>query len=135
WRDAVYDFLKRNGLPSAAPVLPPPPGGQEVEQAFAKYLAAPDYEKAFVIGSKGYYGWASGYATQEEALKAAQRECGNRCETVYALDDALAAGNSTPTAQSPRTTPRPVAVAPEGAPITPMDGRLQQRAAPTLTAP
>ena len=25
WRDAVYDFLKRNHLPFAAPVLPPPP--------------------------------------------------------------------------------------------------------------
>lgn len=123
WRDAVYGFLKRNGLPSTAPSLPPPPGGAEIEQAFASYLATPDYEKAFVIGKNGAYGWASGYVTQEEALKVARRECYNQCGTVYALDDTLAAGTQPP---SPQATTNPVAVTPERARITPMDGRLQQ---------
>jgi hypothetical protein len=136
WRDAVYDFLKRNGLPSAAPVLPPP-GGAEVAQAFAKYVATPNYEKAFVIGSKGYYGWASGHATQEEALRAARSECGNHCGTVYALDDTLAAGGSAPVAQAPSSpvTPRPAAGTPEGGATKSMDGRLQQRLGPGSTAP
>ena len=72
WRDAVYAFLQRNVLPTTAPSLAPPPGGAKVEQAFATYLATPNYEKAFVIGRNGAYGWASGYATQDEALKAAR---------------------------------------------------------------
>ena len=35
WRDAVYDFLKRNGLPFAAPSLPPPRATGEIARAFA----------------------------------------------------------------------------------------------------
>jgi hypothetical protein len=137
WRDAVYGFLKRNGLPSTAPSLPPPPGGTAVEQAFANYLATPNYKKAFVTGKNGAYGWASGYATQEEALKAARQECENRCGTVYALDDTLPAGGSAPAAQSlsPPATAQPAAISPDRARITPMDGRLQPRPGPGLTAP
>jgi hypothetical protein len=137
WREAVYDFIKRNGLPYAAPVLPPPPGGTKVEQAFAQYLATPDYEKAFVIGDKGSYGWARGYSTLEEALSRARRECDNHCGTVYALDDTLAAGGSAPVAQSssPPATPRPVSITPNGGATKPMDGRLQQRPSRGLTAP
>jgi dienelactone hydrolase len=128
WRDAVYGFLKHNGLPSTAPNLSPPPGGAAVEQAFAQYLATPDYEKAFVIGRDGYYGWASGQASPEEALSRARRNCGNHCGTVYALDDTLAASGSAPVAQSPSppATAQPTAISPERARITPMDGRLQQ---------
>jgi len=137
WCDAVYGFLKRNGLPSTAPSLPPPPGGAEVDQAFAKYLATPDYEKAFVIGRNDAYGWASGYATREEALSRARQECKNHCGTVYALDDTLAADSSAPVAPpvSPPATAQPAALSPERARITPMDGRLQQRPGPGLTAP
>jgi len=137
WRDAVYAFLKRNVLPTTAPSLAPPPGGAKVEQAFATYLATPNYEKAFVIGRNGAYGWASGYATQEEALRVARDECNNHCGTVYALDDTLAAGGSAPVAQppSPPATAQPAAVSPERARITPMDGRLQQRPGSGLTAP
>jgi dienelactone hydrolase len=128
WRDAVYDFLKRNELPSTAPSLPPPRGGNALEQAFANYLATPDYEKAFVIGSNGAYGWAAGYPTPEQALNAAYRHCKNRCGIVYALDDVLAS-------QQPLVTTQPVSVTPEGARITPMDGHLQQRPLHPLTAP
>jgi dienelactone hydrolase len=137
WRDAVYGFLKRNGLPSTAPSLAPPPGGTEVEQAFAQYLATPDYEKAFVVGRNGAYGWASGDATLEEALKAARGKCNNHCGTVYALDDTLAAGGAAAATQSPSpsTNAKPVAVSPERARITPMDGRLEQRPGPNSTAP
>jgi hypothetical protein len=137
WRDAVYGFLRHSGLPSTAPSLPPPPASAEVEQAFTKYLATPDYEKAFVIGRNGAYGWASGHGTLEDALKVARRNCENRCGTVYALDDTLAAGGSAPVAMplSPQTTPHPAAITPERARITPMDGRLQQAPRPTLTAP
>jgi dienelactone hydrolase len=128
WRDAVYGFLKRNGLPTTAPSLALPPGGLAVEQAFAQYLATPNYEKAFVIGRNGAYGWASGYATQDEALKVARQECENHCQTVYAVDDTLAAGGSAPVAKplSPPTTAQPAAITPERARISPMDGRLQQ---------
>jgi dienelactone hydrolase len=137
WRDAVYDFLKRNGLPSTAPSLPPPPGGSEVAQAFTKYLATPNYEKAFMIGRNGAYGWASGLATQQEALKAARQECQNHCGMVYALDDRLATDGSAPIAQPslPPTAVKPVATTPEDTRITPLDGRLQQAPAPPLTAP
>ncbi len=128
WRDAVYGFLKRNGLPAAGPVLAPPPGGSEVEQAFTQYLATPDYEKAFVIGRDGYYGWASGYASQVEALKAARRECNNHCWTIYALDDTLAASGSPAVTRSPPSPPpaRPAAITPAGAEAKAMDGRLRQ---------
>jgi dienelactone hydrolase len=124
WRDGVYDFLKRNGLPYTAPVLPSPPGGGEVEQAFAKYLASPDYEKAFVVGRNGAYGWATGRATLEAALNAARGACGNNCKTVYALDDTLAADDSASAAQPPS---RPAAATPGSSAIKPLDGRLQQR--------
>jgi dienelactone hydrolase len=129
WRDAVYGFLKQNGLPSTAPSLSPPPGGAAVEQAFANYLATPDYEKAFVIGERGAYGWAWGYATLEEAIARALRECKDRCRTVYAVDDTLIApgSSSIPQPMLPPAAARPVSVAPEGARITPLDGRLQQR--------
>ncbi|MBV9632940.1 MAG: acetylxylan esterase [Xanthobacteraceae bacterium] len=127
WRDAVYGFLKQNGLPSTAPSLPPPPGGSAVEQAFANYLATPDYEKAFVIGRNGAFGWAAGYATPEQALNAAYRYCKNRCGTIYAQDDTLAADTAEAVTQSPSSAPaQPVSVTPEGGHITPLDGRLQQ---------
>jgi dienelactone hydrolase len=127
WRDAVYGFLKQNGLPSTAPSLPPPPGGAAVEQAFANYLATPDYEKAFVIGERGAYGWAWGYATLEEAIARARRECKDRCRPVYALDDTLAADAAEAAAQSPSpATTQSISVTPESAHITPLDGRLQQ---------
>ncbi|MGA8410429.1 MAG: hypothetical protein WB756_01605, partial [Xanthobacteraceae bacterium] len=46
WRDAVYDFLKRNHLPFAAPTLAPPPQATaEFVQAFKDYLATPNYER------------------------------------------------------------------------------------------
>ena len=103
WRDTVYDFLKRNGLPFAAPALPPPRPTGEIARAFASYLATPSYEKAFVVGADGSYGWASGYATLEEALAVARENCANRCGTIYALDDTLAA--SGPGAASASSTP------------------------------
>src|SRR5262245_51902522 len=91
WRDAVYAFLKRNHLPADAPRLPPPPQATpELAQAFENYLATPKYEKAFVIGERGRFGWSSGNASTQQALAAAQKQCGNRCGTIYAIDDALA---------------------------------------------
>ena len=56
---------------------------------------------------------------------------------VYALDDTLAAGGAAAATQSPSpsTNAKPVAVSPERARITPMDGRLQQRPDPGSTAP
>jgi dienelactone hydrolase len=91
WRDAVYAFLKRNHLPSDPPQLQPPPRATpEITQAFKKYLATPNYEKAFVTGDGGRYGWASGKATAKDALAAARKFCSNRCDTIYAVDDTLA---------------------------------------------
>jgi dienelactone hydrolase len=99
WRDAVYDFLKRQHLPFEAPTLPPPTGaGSELAQAFADYLATPDYEKAFVIGRGGYYGWSSGHDSLDDALAAARDECAQHCDTVYAIDDTLAGGLAAPKA-------------------------------------
>lgn len=109
WRDAVYDFLKRNHLPFAAPTLPPPPqASAAIAQAFADYLATPNYEKAFVIGPGGAYGWASGYNTADAALAAAREQCEQSCKVVYAIDDTLAdaaAGSQPPASSAPATTP------------------------------
>ena len=112
WRDAVYDFLKRNHLPFAAPRLPPPPqASAAIAQAFADYLATPNYEKAFVIGPGGAYGWASGYNTADAALAAAREQCEQNCKVVYAIDDTLAdaaAGSqppAPPASSAPATTP------------------------------
>lgn len=102
WRDAVYDFLKRNHLPFAAPTLAPPPqAAAEIVQAFQDYLATPNYEKAFVTGPVGYYGWASGYASVDAALAAAREQCEQHCNVVYAIDDTLAGAG----AGSQATTP------------------------------
>ena len=110
WRDAVYDFLKRNHLPFAAPTLPPPPqASAAIAQAFADYLATPNYEKAFVIGPGGAYGWASGYNTADAALAAAREQCEQNCKVVYAIDDTLAdaaAGSQPPASSAPATTGR-----------------------------
>jgi dienelactone hydrolase len=112
WRDAVYDFLKRNHLPFAAPTLAPPPqASAAIAQAFADYLATPNYEKAFVIGPGGAYGWASGYNTADAALAAAREQCEQNCKVVYAIDDTLAdaaAGSqppAPPASSAPATTP------------------------------
>jgi dienelactone hydrolase len=112
WRDAVYDFLKRNHLPFAAPMLPPPPqASAAIAQAFADYLATPNYEKAFVIGPGGAYGWASGSNTADAALAAAREQCEQNCKVVYAIDDTLAdaaAGSqppAPPASSAPATTP------------------------------
>jgi dienelactone hydrolase len=112
WRDAVYDFLKRNHLPFAAPKLPPPPqASAAIAQAFADYLATPNYEKAFVIGPGGAYGWASGYNAADAALAAAREQCEQNCKVVYAIDDTLAdaaAGSqppAPPASSAPATTP------------------------------
>ena len=112
WRDAVYDFLKRNHLPFAAPTLPPPPqASAAIAQVFADYLATPNYEKAFVIGPGGAYGWASGYNTADAALAAAREQCEQNCKVVYAIDDTLAdaaAGSqppAPPASSAPATTP------------------------------
>lgn len=117
WRDAVYDFLKRNGLPFAAPSLPPPRATGEIARAFADYLATPNYEKAFVVGEGGSYGWASGRASLDEALAVARENCANHCNVVYALDDTLAAAGAGPAAQSSTPPPatKPVGVTPESA--------------------
>jgi dienelactone hydrolase len=102
WRDAVYGFLKRNHLPFAAPTLAPPPQATaEIVQAFQDYLATPNYEKAFVTGPDGYYGWASGYASVDAALAAAREQCEQHCNVVYAIDDTLAGAG----AGSQATTP------------------------------
>ena len=102
WRDAVYGFLKRNHLPFAAPTLAPPPQATaEIVQAFQDYLATPNYEKAFVTGPVGYYGWASGYASVDAALAAAREQCEQHCNVVYAIDDTLAGAG----AGSQATTP------------------------------
>ena len=109
WRDAVYDFLKRNHLPFAAPTLPQPPqASAAIAQAFADYLATPNYEKAFVIGPGGAYGWASGYNTADAALAAAREQCEQNCKVVYEIDDTLAdaaAGSQPPATSAPATTP------------------------------
>ena len=112
WRDAVYDFLKRNHLPFAAPTLPQPPqASAAIAQAFADYLATPNYEKAFVIGPGGAYGWASGYNTADAALAAAREQCEQNCKVAYAIDDTLAdaaAGSqplAPPASSAPATTP------------------------------
>ena len=112
WRDAVYDFLKRNHLPFAAPTLAPPPqASAAIAQAFADYLATPNYEKAFVIGPGSAYGWASGYNTADAALAAAREQCEQNCKVVYAIDDTLAdaaAGSqppALPASSAPATTP------------------------------
>jgi dienelactone hydrolase len=105
WRDAVYGFLRQNRLPFAAPSLPAPSGaGGEIAKAFADYLATPDYEKAFVIGKAGYYGWASGYDSVKDALAAARSNCAQHCDTVYAIDDTLADA-STASAPPPPVSP------------------------------
>jgi dienelactone hydrolase len=113
WRDSVYDFLKRNHLPFAAPTLPPPPqASAAMAQAFADYLATPNYEKAFVIGPGGAYGWASGYNSADAALAAAKSQCEQHCDVVYAIDDtpAAAGGGSQaaapPASSTTTTTPR-----------------------------
>jgi hypothetical protein len=91
WRDAVYAFLKRIHLPADPPQLQPPSRATpEIAQAFEKYLATPNYEKAFVTGDGGRYGWASGQATAKDALAAARKFCSNRCDKTYAIDDTLA---------------------------------------------
>jgi hypothetical protein len=111
WRDAVYDFLKRNHLPFTAPTLPPPQqASAAIAQAFADYLATPNYEKAFVIGPGGVYGWASGYNTADAALAAAREQCEQNCKAAYAIDDTLAdaAGSqppAPPASSAPATTP------------------------------
>jgi dienelactone hydrolase len=110
WRDAVYDFLKRNHLPFAAPTLPQPPqASAAIAQAFADYLATPNYEKAFVIGPGGAYGWASGYDTADAALAAAREQCEQNCKVVYAIDDTLAdaAAGSQPLAPPASSAPAP----------------------------
>ncbi|MGB7834689.1 MAG: hypothetical protein WBL84_21015, partial [Xanthobacteraceae bacterium] len=64
------------------------------------YLATPNYEKAFVTGPGGYYGWASGYNNADAALAAARAQCEQHCNVVYAIDDTLAgagAGSQTTT--------------------------------------
>jgi hypothetical protein len=116
WRDTVYDFLRRQHLPFTAPTLPPPAGSpSELVQAFADYLATPDYEKAFVVGRGGYYGWSSGHDSAEDALAAARDECAQNCDTVYAIDDTLAGGPA-----APKAPPAPAA-ADTGAVTTPVD--------------
>src|SRR5262245_5590086 len=107
WRDAVYDFLKRNHLPFDGPRLPPPSHATaEVALAFGKYLATPNYEKAFVLGDRGAYGWASGRATIEEALAAARKACSNNCSRIYAIDDTLAEAD-VPAAGAPASKASP----------------------------
>lgn len=102
WRDAVYDFLKRNHLPFAAPTLPAPPqASAETAQAFADYLATPNYEKAFVTGPGGYYGWASGYNNADAALAAARAQCEQHCNVVYAIDDTWAGASAGSQATAP----------------------------------
>ena len=74
-----------------SPTLPAPPqASAETAQAFADYLATPNYEKAFVTGPGGYYGWASGYNNADAALAAARAQCEQHCNVVYAIDDTLA---------------------------------------------
>jgi dienelactone hydrolase len=106
WRDAVYDFLKRNRLPFVAPTLAPPPQATaEMVQAFTDYLATPDYEKAFVVGAGGYYGWASGYDNVEDALAAAREDCEKHCDVVYAIDDTLADAGTASRTAAPAASP------------------------------
>ena len=105
WRDAVYGFLKRNHLPFAVPILAPPPqASAEMVQAFQDYLATPNYEKAFVIGPDGYYGWASGDASIDAALAAAREQCEQHCNVVYAIDDTLAGAGAGSQATTPRAS-------------------------------
>lgn len=138
WRDDVYGFLKSNGLPSAAPNLRPPPGGSKVEQAFAQYLATPAYEKAFLIGRNGAYGWASGYATRPPRVReplrddlCARRRAGGRRlrtgrPTTIAPND-HAAGCRHTRARSDHADGRPPATASRPRPNHTLRSRAKQR--------
>ena len=104
--DRTYDFILRHFVAHGQA-----PHFTAIAQAFADYLATPNYEKAFVIGPGGAYGWASGYNTADAALAAAREQCEQNCKVVYAIDDTLAdaaAGSqppAPPASSAPATTP------------------------------
>ncbi|WP_243360059.1 dienelactone hydrolase family protein [Fundidesulfovibrio terrae] len=97
WTPIVDAFLAAHGLKLREKPLPAertrvsPPGklAESGRQAFENYLDAPPH-KAFVMGSRGGYGWSTGKRTAQEALEKATENCrsnGNDGCTPVMLDD------------------------------------------------
>lgn len=100
WRDRVDGFLRQHKLPTwdkpvvEAPAdLKPPPnlstGGRE---AFGRYLASSNFEKAFAVGQTKGYGSASGQRSPAEAAQEALANCAKNAPDcrVYAVNGQLA---------------------------------------------
>src|SRR5262249_22247918 len=89
WRPMVDPFLKKLQLPIALPVLRKPAGASaDMSAHFERYIATPNYEKAFAIGEKGRFGWVSRRKTEAEAINDALKTCGPMCRP-YAINDTL----------------------------------------------
>lgn len=99
WRDPLDRFLRIQRLPTWAspeklptPFLPPPPGASAQTKAeFEKYLGLVQFEKAFVVTSRGGFSWRSGKRTAEEAIDEAMASCSAKSEgcMVYAVNNTL----------------------------------------------
>jgi hypothetical protein len=100
WRDALDRFMRAQQLPTwnapivtPTPFLPPPPGAtSQMKADFEKYLAAMQFEKAFVITPRGGFNWRTGKRTAEEAIEEAMTACAEKNQgcRVYAVNNALA---------------------------------------------
>jgi hypothetical protein len=72
-----------------AKAQPPAKLAQNGREAFMNYLDAPPH-KAFVMGTDGRFGWASGRRTRDEALSKAMENCPRNADKSCApvmLDD------------------------------------------------
>jgi dienelactone hydrolase len=99
WWPTVAAFLDRLHLPTRPIVtLPPLPSLAEPapldppgHKAFAVYAPSRLYEKAFAIDPAGHYGMALGQRTQQDAERAAMKDCQRmqRVCTVYAVGNEI----------------------------------------------
>jgi dienelactone hydrolase len=98
WTPMVDAFLRERGLGSREILsLPDPlPAPRQLSTSgkdeFARYLASLNPHKAFAVASNGAFGWRSGRATTEDALRDALVACAKWAAdcTLYAIDDRLA---------------------------------------------
>jgi dienelactone hydrolase len=99
WWPTVAAFLDRLHLPTrpivALPPLPslaePAPLDPPGHKAFAVYAPSRLYEKAFAVDPAGHYGMALGQRTQQDAERAAMKDCQRMLGvcTVYAVGNEI----------------------------------------------
>jgi len=100
WQPPVEAFMQSLHVPTAIEVRLPdstslqPPSDLDYNGRafFTKYLALPNYEKAYAVGSGGGSGYGSGYRTIEAAKLMAMQECRFRSSgcRIYAVGNQLA---------------------------------------------